>query len=239
MLFMEIYRSLGNANVINIYLQHVLKWPRCPRSAFKIKFLHFLGEKKKQNVEWYRICFAERSTMMIFGRIVCHISGGFLYPPSLLLSKYLSLCVCPQMKARRLERRFCPTEVSLSKMWTVPRINQAEIYLMHPHRVLLKSILGCEACQALSLVIYACYSLRERVHRPSLCRDHMDHTQTLNMKISQAGSTFIVFTERLVSLPCLLSHVCTACLNIWCPRKWLWYSADKILHMHMPWEAPI
>lgn len=50
---------------------------------------------------------------------------------------------------------------------------------MHPHRVLLKSILGYGACQALSLVIYACYSLRERVHRPSLCWDHMDHTKVI------------------------------------------------------------
>lgn len=40
MLFMEIYGSLGNANVINIYLQHVSKWPSCPHFAFKIKLLH-------------------------------------------------------------------------------------------------------------------------------------------------------------------------------------------------------
>lgn len=66
---------------------------------------------------------------------------------------------------------------------------------MYPHRVLLKSILGYGACQALSLVIYACYSLRERVHRPSLCWDHMDHTEWLNMKILRAGSKFIVFTQ--------------------------------------------
>lgn len=66
---------------------------------------------------------------------------------------------------------------------------------MHPHRVLLKSILGYGACQALSLVIYACYSLSERVHRPSLCWDHKDHTESLNMKILKAGSTFIVFTQ--------------------------------------------
>lgn len=109
------------------------------------------------------------------------------------LSKYLSLCECPQMKAWWAEQCFCPNGVSLPlslsivltlplsaalsllKMWTVPRISWAQIYLMHPHRVLLKSILGYGACQALSLVIYACYSLRERVHRPSLCRDHMDH----------------------------------------------------------------
>lgn len=155
------------------------------------------------------------------------------------------MCVCPQMKARRAERRFCPTGVSLSKMWTVPRISWAEIYLMHPHRVLLKSILGYGACQALSLVIYACYSLRERVHRPSLCRDHMDHTKSLNMKILRFWLHIYCFcTERAKALfPCppppLLSLVCMDCLNIWCPREWLWYSPDKILHMHMPWEAPI
>lgn len=146
------------------------------------------------------------------------------------------------MKERRAQRRFCPTGVSLSKMWTVPRISWAEIYLMHPHRVLLKSILGYGACQALSLVIYACYSLRERVHRPSLCWDHKDHTPPLNMKIFRAGSTLIVFRQspqRLVPVPSFLSLVCVACLNIWCPREWLWYSTDKILHMHMPWEAPI
>lgn len=75
---------------------------------------------------------------------------------------------------------------------------------MHPHRVLLKSILGYGACQALSLVIYACYSLRERVHRPSLCWDHMDHTESLNMKILRAGSTFIVFTQGFTKgvFPC-------------------------------------
>lgn len=48
MLFMEIYGSLGNANVINIYLQHVSKGPSCPRFAFKIKLLDLLRIKKKK-----------------------------------------------------------------------------------------------------------------------------------------------------------------------------------------------
>lgn len=48
MLFMEIYGSLGNANVINIYLQHVSKWPSCPRFAFKIKLLHLRSSKKEK-----------------------------------------------------------------------------------------------------------------------------------------------------------------------------------------------
>lgn len=82
---------------------------------------------------------------------------------------------------------------------------------MHPHRVLLKSILGYGACQALSLVIYACYSLRERVHRPSFCWDHKDHTPPLNMKILRAGSTLIVLRQgpqkacfcALLSVSCL------------------------------------
>lgn len=52
MLFMEIYGSLGNANVINIYLQHVSKWPSCPRFAFKINLLLSLGKKKKDISDW-------------------------------------------------------------------------------------------------------------------------------------------------------------------------------------------
>lgn len=71
---------------------------------------------------------------------------------------------------------------------------------MHPHRVLLKSILGYGACQALSLVIYACYSLRERVHRPSFCWDHKDHTALLNMKILRAGSIDCFQTGSTIGL---------------------------------------
>lgn len=122
---------------------------------------------------------------IFFLKILCHISGGFLPPlprknslPS--LSKYLSLCVSvPRWRRGEQSGAFVLPECLSQKMWTVPRISWAEIYLMHPHRVLLKSILGYGACQALSLVIYACYSLRERVHRPSLCRDHMDHTKVI------------------------------------------------------------
>lgn len=55
MLFMEIYGSLGNANVINIYLQHVSKWPSCPHFAFKIKLLHLRERKKKERGEKYGV----------------------------------------------------------------------------------------------------------------------------------------------------------------------------------------
>lgn len=82
---------------------------------------------------------------------------------------------------------------------------------MHPHRVLLKSILGYGACQALSLVIYACYSLRERVHRPSLCRDHKDHTESLNMKILRAARAVFVFTRR-PQKPCFHALPPASCL---------------------------
>lgn len=96
MLFMEIYGSLGNANVINIYLQRVSKWPSCPRFAFKIKLC---GEKKiggdtesalhcKSTQCWFLFFF-------LFLRVLCHISGEFLPPPPSVpsfLSKYLSLC---------------------------------------------------------------------------------------------------------------------------------------------------
>lgn len=189
MLFMEIYGSLGNANVINIYLQHVSKWPSCPRFAFKIKLLHLLKKKKRKLWSDTESALQCKSTQwwffFFFFWKFCHISGGFLPPlprknslPS--LSKYLSLCVSvPRWRRGEQSGAFVLPECLSQKMWTVPRISWAEIYLMHPHRVLLKSILGYGACQALSLVIYACYSLRERVHRPSLCRDHMDHTKVI------------------------------------------------------------
>lgn len=119
---------------------------------------------------------------MILGRILCHIREFLLLlslslsqPPPLSLNISLYVCLSPNEGTASRAAAFVLPE-SLSKMWTVPRISRAEIYLMHPRRVLLKSILGYEACQALSLVIYACYSLRERVRRPSLCWDHMDHT---------------------------------------------------------------
>lgn len=101
MLFMEIYGSLGNANVINIYLQHVSKWPSCPRFAFKIKLLHLL-KKKRENcgVIQNLLCSARaHNDDFFFLKILCHISGGFLPPlprkknPS-PLSLNISLYVC-------------------------------------------------------------------------------------------------------------------------------------------------
>ena len=98
MLFMEIYGSLGNANVINIYLQHVSKWPSCPRFASEIKLLHQLEKKKeKYRVIQNLLCSARAHNYdFLGGRILCHISGGFLTPPpqSPPFSLNISLYVC-------------------------------------------------------------------------------------------------------------------------------------------------
>lgn len=74
MLFMEIYGSLGNANVINIYLQHVSKWPSCPHFAFKIKFPNSLrwGNKKKR----YQICFAVQEHKIFLNLFIFFGGGG-------------------------------------------------------------------------------------------------------------------------------------------------------------------
>lgn len=106
MLFMEIYGSLGNANVINIYLQHVSKWPSCPRFAFKIKLLH-LRARKKNRVIQNLLCSARAHNdnfvcVSVYvcarmGGILCHISEGFHPPtatPSLPHSLNISLYVC-------------------------------------------------------------------------------------------------------------------------------------------------
>lgn len=94
MLFMEIYRSLGNANVINIYLQHVSKWPSCPRFPFKIKFPHSFHWKKKSDTESALQCKnTQRRFFLVWGGSVTLVED-FFYPtiPS-PLSKYLSLCM--------------------------------------------------------------------------------------------------------------------------------------------------
>lgn len=76
MLFMEIYGSLGNANVINIYLQRVSKWPSCPRFAFKIKLLHLvegkkaviqnlLGSARAHNADFFFFFFGEFSVTLV------------------------------------------------------------------------------------------------------------------------------------------------------------------------------
>lgn len=94
MLFMEIYGSLGNANVINIYLQRVSKWPSCPRFAFKIKLLHLVEGKKAviQNLLGSARAHNADFFFFFFWRVFCHISGEFLSPPFCLnISLYVRL----------------------------------------------------------------------------------------------------------------------------------------------------
>lgn len=130
MLFTEIYGSLGmlmwlalattclEVTLVSVYL--------------KIKPLHFLQH-------WYSICFC---TMVIFGRIVCHISGGFPRPLLIAFTLNIFLCVCPDTEARRLlwSSALCPGLECLSL--SLADYSLAQIYLMHPHRELLKSIFG-------------------------------------------------------------------------------------------------
>lgn len=89
---MEIYGSLGNANVINIYLQHVLKWPSCPRFAFKIKYTRL----KRQNTAIQNLLCGARAHADFFsgGGFSVTLVEDFFNPtvPS-PLSKYLSLCM--------------------------------------------------------------------------------------------------------------------------------------------------
>lgn len=99
MLFMEIYESLGNANVINIYLQHVSKWPSCPRFAFKIKLLHLLEKKKKYRVIQNLLCTARAHNDVFFwggGEFSVTLVEDFSPPPprSPPLSLNISLYVC-------------------------------------------------------------------------------------------------------------------------------------------------
>lgn len=47
-LFMEIYQSLGNANVINIYLQHGSEWPSRPHVYKLYKYIYIYTKSERE-----------------------------------------------------------------------------------------------------------------------------------------------------------------------------------------------